>query len=77
MVLTRPWDSRANRSAWREDFQGWGIRSMEQITADTGEASSTERLAWEAPRLTVVVPLDRTMAGTIVDIGEGIGYKVS
>lgn len=50
---------------------------MEQITADTGDASSTERLAWEAPRLTVVVPIDMTQAGTKTDIGEGIGYKVS
>ena len=61
----------------REDFQGWGITSMEQNTADTGDASSTERLAWEAPRLTVVVPMDRTKAGTIVDIGEGGAYKPS
>jgi hypothetical protein len=50
------------------------IATAEQTPA---AAPSPERRAWEAPRLTTVVPLDRTMGGGAFSALENASYKTS
>lgn len=47
---------------------------------DTEEQTSghtAERRMWEAPRLTVVVPMDRTQGGSTIMGTESVLYKTS
>jgi|LakMenEpi03Aug12_release.lakeMendotaPanAssembly.Ray.scaffolds.fasta_scaffold4377015_1 hypothetical protein len=47
---------------------------MEQNTIDTAKAPSAERRVWEAPLLTVVLPVDQTRGGAIKFTYES-GYQ--
>ena len=54
----------------------WGMTLMTKLidTAESTAGHTAERRMWEAPRLTTVVPVDRTKGGTGLHSFESASY---